>query len=263
MRVNLLRDRDLRQCIRERRAERGLDGAELAKRAGISPSYVSLIESGHRTPNEETAARIAEALGDDPQLYRVLAARSRLGDAIRDPAILRSLAEEIETGATEGLRDEPTQGRSARSRPPQLDRAEILKVPFLPEGTDPARAGDLARLTGGSIQVEKRLLPATAGTRFFAYRIGPRLAPRVQGILSEGDEVVLSAEPPRNLRSDRLYAVRIGGRIILSRVLWKKPVLLLLPPDGGSNFDTLAAPRATDIARLIAGLVVLSIRAWK
>lgn len=57
------------QRIRRRRDNRGWTVTELAERAGISPGYVSLIERGLKIPNEETAARIAEALDDDPALY--------------------------------------------------------------------------------------------------------------------------------------------------------------------------------------------------
>lgn len=262
MRVNLLRDRGLGQCIREKRVERGFDGAALAKRAGISPSYVSLIESGHRTPNQKTAARIAEALGDDPHLYRVLAARSRLGDAIRDPAILRSLAEEMEAGAPEDDGKEPARGRGVSAKEAPLDPT-IVRVPLLPEGADPARERGHGRFVRPSIQVEKRLLSANGARSFFAYRIGPRLAPRVRGVLSEGDEIVLAAEFPRPLRADRLYAVRVGGGVVLARVLWTKPLLLLLPSEGGSDLETLPAARAIDIPPLIAGAVLLSVRVWK
>jgi transcriptional regulator with XRE-family HTH domain len=65
--------------IRKRRAQLGLTGAELAHRAGISPSYVSLIEKGTKVPDEAVAARLARALQDEEDLYRAWARASRLG----------------------------------------------------------------------------------------------------------------------------------------------------------------------------------------
>jgi transcriptional regulator with XRE-family HTH domain len=65
--------------IRNRRTALGLSGIELARRAGISPSYVSLIERGLKVPNEEVAARLARALEDDEDLYRAWARAERYG----------------------------------------------------------------------------------------------------------------------------------------------------------------------------------------
>ena len=65
--------------IRMKRTQIGLTGAELAQRADISPSYVSLIEKGAKVPDEDVAARIARALRDDEDLYRAWARASRLG----------------------------------------------------------------------------------------------------------------------------------------------------------------------------------------
>jgi transcriptional regulator with XRE-family HTH domain len=48
----------------------GLTQAELAKQAGVTKSYISLLESGQRdirSVGYETVARIADALGVSPQ----------------------------------------------------------------------------------------------------------------------------------------------------------------------------------------------------
>jgi len=65
--------------IRARRAELGLTGATLAARAGISSSYVSLIETGAKVPDETVAAALARGLEDDEALYRGWARAARLG----------------------------------------------------------------------------------------------------------------------------------------------------------------------------------------
>jgi transcriptional regulator with XRE-family HTH domain len=56
----------------------GLTQAELAKEAGVTNSFISLLESGKRdirSVGYETVARIADALGVSPQELFPLAAR--------------------------------------------------------------------------------------------------------------------------------------------------------------------------------------------
>ena len=77
---------DLHVRMRKRRAQLGLTGAELAQRAGISTSYVSLIENGAKVPEEDVAAGLARALEDDEALYRGWARAMRLG--LHDLALL-------------------------------------------------------------------------------------------------------------------------------------------------------------------------------
>lgn len=52
--------------IRSKRIERGLSQTELAQRAQISASYLSLIEHDRRPVSGKALARIASALGSDP-----------------------------------------------------------------------------------------------------------------------------------------------------------------------------------------------------
>ncbi len=53
----------LGQRIRDRRKRLSFTQEELAEKAGIGGSYLSMIERGQRTPHVETLARIAFALG--------------------------------------------------------------------------------------------------------------------------------------------------------------------------------------------------------
>ena len=43
--------------------------AQIARKAGITPSFLSYVLSGQRTPSWETAQRLAEATGTDPLLW--------------------------------------------------------------------------------------------------------------------------------------------------------------------------------------------------
>jgi transcriptional regulator with XRE-family HTH domain len=49
--------------IRRRREEQGLTGFQLAVKAGMTPSAVSQIETGKRTPNSASVVKLATALG--------------------------------------------------------------------------------------------------------------------------------------------------------------------------------------------------------
>ncbi|HET8702227.1 MULTISPECIES: helix-turn-helix transcriptional regulator [Castellaniella] len=53
------------QWVRARRLARGWTGQQLARRAGLSQSCISMIELGVRCPTLDTATRIARALGAD------------------------------------------------------------------------------------------------------------------------------------------------------------------------------------------------------
>jgi transcriptional regulator with XRE-family HTH domain len=61
----------LAKRIRGLRAERGLTQEEFASRAGISISFVSMLERGERSPSYETLLQLAEALDVPPgELFR-------------------------------------------------------------------------------------------------------------------------------------------------------------------------------------------------
>jgi transcriptional regulator with XRE-family HTH domain len=66
--------------IANRRQALKMTGQDLAERARVSASYISLIENGVKVPSEEVAEAIARALGDDPELYRAWAQSGRIGD---------------------------------------------------------------------------------------------------------------------------------------------------------------------------------------
>jgi transcriptional regulator with XRE-family HTH domain len=55
--------------VRIRRESMAISGADLARRVGVSPAYVSQIEKGVRVPDIPVAVAIARALEDDEELY--------------------------------------------------------------------------------------------------------------------------------------------------------------------------------------------------
>lgn len=59
--------------LRELRRRKGLGSSVLAKKAGLSLSYIGFIERGERNPTLETVAKLAAALEIDPgELLREL-----------------------------------------------------------------------------------------------------------------------------------------------------------------------------------------------
>jgi transcriptional regulator with XRE-family HTH domain len=54
------------RSLREARAERLLSIRELARRAGVAPTTIYMIEAGRSTPRPSMMACLASALGVDP-----------------------------------------------------------------------------------------------------------------------------------------------------------------------------------------------------
>lgn len=55
----------MRENLRAARLKREWTQAEMARRAGISKSHYTLIETGQRKPSLDVAHAISEALGSD------------------------------------------------------------------------------------------------------------------------------------------------------------------------------------------------------
>ncbi|PTE13325.1 helix-turn-helix transcriptional regulator [Pseudogemmobacter blasticus] len=90
--------------LRERRLAAGLRQADLAERAAISPSYLNLIEHNRRNVTPEVLARLAAALGIEPQALAEASAGALLDD-------LRSAAAALPAAEAEVARAEDFAGR--------------------------------------------------------------------------------------------------------------------------------------------------------
>ena len=67
----------LQELLYRSRKRRNWTVRDLAAAAGISPSYVSLIENGHKSPDPETLERIGKALGIDRELLDAMVTLQR------------------------------------------------------------------------------------------------------------------------------------------------------------------------------------------
>lgn len=288
----------LQTRMRTRRSQLGFTGAELAQRAGISPSYVSLIESGAKVPDEGVAAGLARALDDDEALYRAWARAARLGlhdlellnqlDVIsRTPAFMDLLesGEELPkleppvagSPAGEGAADLAARLREVAyriasapvTRGPDLE-PEVLRIPVLARNEDQRTTSSASRAMGPHVLVDPRLLADSrqvtdsrplAGNEpelLFACEVTPRDMKHLRGIATPGDLVVLRRGGP--VAPDRICAVRTGDGIVLTRVLLKDRSLLLLPGEGEHDFESLEVSGTGVVPDMMRGTQVLLIR---
>jgi transcriptional regulator with XRE-family HTH domain len=265
-----------------KRSQLGLTGAELALRADISPSYVSLIEKGAKVPDERVAARIARALRDDEELYRAWAQASRVGlDGLnlmsRMEAISRSPdhLKAVERG--ELLPPEPSFAESeedalemtAESLDPDRDRRpddpapptggpDVLRVPVLAERADPGRIAPSPLAVESHLLVDGRLVADHPLERLFAYEVTARDMKHLRGVAAPGDRIVFRRGG--RVSADRVCAVRTPAGILLSRVLFKGRSLLLLPGEGEPDFDSVEVEGLRALPGIIAGTHVLLLR---
>jgi transcriptional regulator with XRE-family HTH domain len=283
--------------MKTRRAHLGLTGAELAERAGISASYVSLIESGAKVPDEEVAARLARALHDDESLYRGWARAARLGlekldllnrlEAIAQTPAFVSL---VESGQTlPRIEDEPARrqqqdaAESLRSRLREVaakltttprgaaparavdgdegaPSTAVVRVPLLEAGADPISLEDPSpspTAIRDHVSLDGRLVGAPAGP-IFAYLVTEEAMGHLRGAANPGDLVIL--RQGGSVTPDRICAVRTERGVVLSRVLHKDGSLLLLPGEGETEFETVDVPDSKALQSAIAGTQVLLIR---
>jgi transcriptional regulator with XRE-family HTH domain len=107
---------DYGKALRIARAVSGLQQKELAEKAGLDPSHVSLIEKGARKPSVGAIEKICKALGIPDPLFTMLAAEARDLTGMKEQEVERLggyLAHFV-------MRDEPTskpvrKRRSSRS----------------------------------------------------------------------------------------------------------------------------------------------------
>ena len=288
---------DLHTRMKRRRTHLGLTGTELAQRAGISTSYVSLIENGAKVPEEDVAAGIARALDDDEALYRAWARAARLG--IHDLALLNELEAISRTPAYVSLvesgdelpRLEAPVGRADVSVPegdlamrlrevashlgpealaarrPRRPSAPgvvaesqlpaVVSVTVLATGADPA-ALEASRPVADRLLLDRRLLDGHEAQDLFAYEVTPAATRHLRGVAASGDRIVFQRHGA--VTPDRICAIRTGNGIVLARALVKEGSLLLLPGEGEVHFESVELPDAGKLSDVVLGTHVLLIR---
>ena len=238
------------QRIQARRKELGLSLRDLAKRAGLaSASHVFHLENGHKAPSEAVAARLAEALGEDPELLGAWARARNRADLATAMAAVSTLV---------GLL-----GHEPPASPPREpnETQSLVRVPVIAEGSEPAGPGQ--RETGAIevLRLDPRLFPNLSGViRPFAYRLTAHGARRLND-LRPGDCVVISRSREEPV-DEAAYAVRLGPRIELARLRIQDGVLHLLEATDTRASGRPVSPVERDPSALIVGKVVVAIRRW-
>ena len=73
---------DYGKALRIARAAAGLQQQELAKKAGLTPGYISLVEMGRRNPSPGALRKLSRALGIPPHLLTLLATEPEDADLL-------------------------------------------------------------------------------------------------------------------------------------------------------------------------------------
>ena len=89
-----LKTMDYGKALRISRAIAGLQQKDLAERAGLDSSYVSLLEKGSRKPSLKVVRALSEALRIPTHLFTLLASEEEDLDLV-EPAELQQAAESI------------------------------------------------------------------------------------------------------------------------------------------------------------------------
>ena len=260
-------DSTIPRRIRSKREERGLAAYQLARMVGISPSYLSMIESAQKLPSITVATRLAKVLRDDPELYRAWA---ESGD---DPDLEGRMVR------MEKMRSVQTPGKRSRQRSPDLWLSAVneditldaesavppispgpIRIPLLPTDGDPDDLSAYDDTELESIQLDRQLLPDDVES-LFAYRAEPAMIERVPQLISPGDVVVL-APAGEGVDPAAVYAVRLKGRIVLARLVYHEPLLLLTASDPYAEPVSIEAGSPRRLARALAGVVVTTVRTW-
>jgi len=266
--------------IHERRTTLGLTLSQLAKKAQVrAPSYIFHIENGERVPSEAVAVRLARALEDDVELYRAWAlARNRadLSTVFRAASTLKRLLDDMAPGATtpdpspgphgppaiEPRRSLAIAATEAHSLAEAPGAPAMFRVPVFAEGADPGVGSRPESPALETLRLDAQLLPPAERVRHpFAYRLTTHGARRVSDLVRPGDYAVISRDPEVPDR-DRVYAVRVGPRVEISRLWWDGTTLHLLPPPGETEVDAVPAAGRDRVLELVVGRLVVTIRRW-
>ncbi len=251
--------------IREVRLSRGMSLQHLAVRVGVAPSHIFHIEKGDKVPSESLATRIAQALGESQDLFRAWArARSRT-DVYTALDSARVLARYLGADAP------PETATGGWAPPPGPASPEDSAGPSIETASGTLDAPGPARVLVPVLDLDERGAPRTIETlrldprtlgsialleRPFALALTSEVARRTGAMLPpHGHAILTRFRPPVDPQA--IYAVHEGRRVVLTHAIWNGEQLLLLPAPGHSDFVTLPVGSGDDLARHIAGRVVL------
>ncbi|MFN7964084.1 MAG: helix-turn-helix transcriptional regulator [Acidobacteriota bacterium] len=268
---------DLHRRIRTLRLRRGMTGMRLAERAGVSPSYISLIEHGLKIPAEGKAVAIARALGEPEGPYRTWAATARLSketqEAMRCQGALGS--SNATFGLDQGLTTLPpephrppgrpvtneTRGFIASSQLLGMQTVPLLRIPLLAPGPVPEESPPDESSIEAIIEVDGRLLERDSAEGLVALRLNSHNARLVHGLLRALDLVVID-RLWRRLDPSNIYAWRLDDGLTLSRAVFVNGGAMLYATGDGQSPVAVDATTPESLTRLLYGTVIWMSRRW-
>lgn len=256
-----------------------MTGIELARRTGVSPSYISLIEHGEKLPSEEVAVRIARALGEREETYRVWVATARMDEKTRH-AVMRMRGGESITRPVPRPPAEPPPDVDAIRRPPgrprvresddfqvalhleEEGRSPVLRIPLLVPGSlplhDPPAPDEIEAL----LAVDARALDRRSPRGLVALRVDDLNGREAVSWLRPRDLVVLDRRP-QLFDPALLHAFRLDETLVLAHGSIGPGVLLVLPdPSHAGAPRVVPLPRPEELAAVHFGSVIWSSRRW-
>lgn len=275
------------RLLRGARMQRGLTTRELASAIGVSPGFITLIETGRKRPSVEKVRALAKVLGlpEGPLVAWVELGGQYDRKSLAAGTIARYLDQR--SGEEQVMQAKPRSrahlmmarllGRAPREpereaeygalRPglagampseTLLYRSGAPRIPVLAEGADPSVALGAAAPSPDAITLDLSLFPSGIPIEEpWAYRISAVGARHAPDVLEAGDLVVLTrhAWP---VFAGEVYALTLGGRIELCRAAWKGEALVVMLADG---VELLRLPAPDTAPAELRGLVVLVVRA--
>ncbi len=264
----------LLELLRRSRRESGMTVRELAQKAGVSPSYISLIENGRKVPDAGTIERIGQALELDPALLKAwVTVRGRSDDTEKSVQAAYELMDRLKM--VSNVRNRRPGVRAMRALEPDdlylrepvaefgvayelpISEPRTVSVPVLQEGTEPGGGGRESR----PLLLDERVAERLPLTGAWAWRLSKVGVERIPGVYRPGDFVVISpsawSPDPRRFKSRMVFAVRHDGQVILSHVDWTGDHLILVP--GGRQPAVVLSAGADTLRKVIAGRVVAAV----
>jgi transcriptional regulator with XRE-family HTH domain len=226
----------LAEVIHAFRTTKNFSVAKMAKLLGVSRAYVYRLENGAQIPSEKLAAKLADVLGES--IAAVL--KTIEEDRARKPEYDKSSSEyQANPFHVKGVTPRDVELRMVPPGDPLPDEKEGMlgPIPILTEGTDPDNLPIKAERV---LFFRRESVPAEEiPVRGFAYQISEKALARIRkrGAVP-GDYLVFSAEPGP-IKAGEIYAVRLDKKIILSRLMEKKGVLILLDDMDEGGIDVI------------------------
>jgi transcriptional regulator with XRE-family HTH domain len=272
--------RRLLELLYQGRKAKGWTVRDLAAAAGISPSYVSLIENGHKIPDAGTIERLGQALEIDPALLRAwVTVRSRTPDATESVQAAHELMERLgmledqpqvlaDSAAAPmmpGIAMRETPASYALSNIEPEPRGKYIRIPMFDEGETPSEP--LGGREHAPLIMDRRALPDREQLRgAFAWRLSWAGVARIPGVYRGGDMIVIAPEAwePKveSFNPLMVFAVRASAGLVLSRVSWTGEQLVL----HGSHkapIEVLENVDADGLREVVAGRVIAAVQRFR